>query len=56
MTLTPDQLEGGAEWLARVADDLEAAKLLPVPLTVPDIEDAFDELFGPGGGDDGVPF
>lgn len=55
MKLTLDQLEGGVEWLARVADDLEAAKLLPVPLTVPDIEDAFDDLFGPGGGDD-TPF
>jgi len=54
--LTLDEIEGGAEWLGRVGDDFKAAAELPLGLTVPDIEDAFDDLFGPGGGDDGVPF
>ena len=54
--LTLDEIEGGAEWLGRVDNDLEAAKELPFDLTVYDLDDAFDDLFGPGGGDDGVPF
>jgi len=53
--MTDDDVE---KWMERIAiaGALYVAKELPVPLTVPDIEDAFDELFGPGGGDDGVPF
>ena len=53
--LTLDEIEGGAEWLGRVGDDLEAAKELPLEITVYDLDDAFDDLFGPGGGDD-TPF
>ena len=53
--LTLDEIEGGAEWLGRVGDDFEAAKELPLGLTVPELDDAFDDLFGPGGGDD-TPF
>ena len=49
--MTDDDVE---KWMERIAiaGALYVAKELPVPLTVPDIEDAFDEIFGPGGGDD----
>ena len=53
--MTEDYAE---KWMERIviAGELYVATKLDPPLTVYDVEDAFDDLFGTGGGDDGVPF
>ena len=53
--MSDDEIEAWMERIA-IAGELYVATKLDPPLTVYDVEDAFDALFGPGGGDDGVPF
>jgi len=52
--MTEDYAE---KWMERIAiaGELYVATKLDRPFTVYDVEDAFDDLFGPGGGDD-TPF